>query len=177
MSDANSVRIQQKRKSRSLSWATWFVIVVNVVLLSSLGLARLYYGSFKNAVMNLRGEPLGVDSRSKSFANGHPGDTVIVPFYLTNHGAKSVEILGFRATCSCTVAEDVPFTIPPGSNKELRARIILSEHDVRAPVEVKMVLFTDIPNQHELALSIHGTVTTLSRDVGLEQSASLQPIQ
>jgi hypothetical protein len=118
----------------------------------SLSVAAAYY---------LKGQTLFVDSTSKSMGVASPGETVVVPFRLTNHGRERVRIVGCYAYCNCMLPGDLPFTMAPGEVRNFNVSIKMPTRvNLRgaksASLKFPLTLFTSIPAQSRVGLSIEG---------------------
>jgi hypothetical protein len=117
------------------------------------GVAR--FGSLNQALAYASGQRLLVDRAAKSFTLG-PGEGVgRVEFVLSNHFDRPIRVLGVRTSCTCTVAGDVPMTIPAGGRRPLEV-VVKVQPEARA-VDESVVVLTDAPGRRGLALRVTGT--------------------
>jgi len=143
----------------SLSWFAALLISVNLLLAIAVVAALLWFGSLATAVQVLGGRPLVVDATTKSFGVAEPGQTVEVTFNLVNYGSQPCRVVGTRLTCGCTVPQEIPFSIGPGETGKFRVVIRLPDEMVERDTNSVRV-YTNIPSQVELRLTITGQVRT-----------------
>jgi len=132
------------------------------VLLLALVFAR--YGSISTAIQVLQGQALTVDKVTKSFGVVAPGEQADVSFLLTNHNRVPVRIVGSRTVCDCIARDDRPFVLEPGESRPYDITIDLPSHPQL--VHRSLTLYTNIPGQTEVDLSIIGEVAESSNTTG-----------
>ena len=148
------------RASKSERVALYWCATTVIIICLTLGVIVVYgcvrFGSVRSAVAYLRGQRLIVDSQSRSAGALAIGDRRFVQFKLGNHSVHPVTVLGSRSSCTCLVAEDLPFAIPPSGTRQVRVRV----HPVegQGPFTQRVTLFTDCPGQAEVVLQISGSV-------------------
>jgi hypothetical protein len=160
-----------KPKKNLLSWLSLTFILTNFIFFILLGWAIFEYGSMRNAIDRVRGHVLVVDSSTKSFGNLTVGSRVDLTYRLTNVGNDTVRILGSQVDCTCVVYDDRPFRLAPRESREFQVSIEL----VEKPGKVRRVvtLFTNIPNQPKLELSIIGAVVDSTTPVERQGTGAL----
>lgn len=68
--------------------------------------------------------PITADMPSRNIGITHPGDTVSVPFYLTNKSDKTVVIDTLVSSCDCTTGNSKHSYIAPSCIETLNVRIV-----------------------------------------------------
>jgi hypothetical protein len=155
-----SVQRGHRAKGHSYSWMASLLIVSNLLLVVLLACAYVRFGSLEAARAWLRREQLSVDSATRSFGVGAPGQTLSVSFQLTNHGGDPVQILGYKSGCACSVPPEMPFSIGPYSRKVFLVSVHLTGKD--QPLRIPLTLFTDVPDQHHISLYVRGSISSKS---------------
>ncbi len=131
------------------------LLCVGMVLAAAL-LGAIRYGSIKASIAALRSEPLIVDDAKKSFGTMKARQTVRVDFEIQNMGDQPIELAGCRTTCDCVATSEFPTSIQPHEQKRLHFNITPAQ--ASANYAVGITVFTDVPTQPDVVLSIVGTV-------------------
>jgi len=142
------------------SWnKRWFLTVLMLFAAPAtfaLIVANLNLGSVKVATSYVRGEPLAVDAKVKSFGKSLPGQTQDVTFFVTNHGPDPFRVVGCRADCTCTAPKNLPMSLSPGETKPLHFTVHTDE--VKSDARISVTLYTTLATQRQVDLSIIGEV-------------------
>ncbi len=132
-----------------------------LVGLITCGFLSWRYGSLDNAIHAILGETLLVDSRENSVGPMHQGDEVTTEFRVTNLMSTPARILGAQTSCTCTVPDEMPFTIPAYSSRAFRVRVHapgstgLNDGE-SGPFRTELTLFTNDAKRSRVALAIRG---------------------
>jgi Protein of unknown function (DUF1573) len=145
-----------------LSWLASTLISGNLLLLVLVVWAFVRFGSIPAALHVLNGEPIIVDSNTKSFGKSKPDQRVRVEFQLTNHGSEPVRVVGSRIDCSCIVLDDKPFQIESGGTHPFELTIGLPKEPQK--VHRTLSLFTNVPGQQQVDLVVVGEVIAPATD-------------
>lgn len=81
--------------------------------------------------------------------------TIPIKFELLNQGATPVIFLGFSNSCSCTLVDEIPPTIPPFKPMTLSGYVQRDPENPSLEFKGNIRLFTNIPSQPEVFLSYH----------------------
>jgi hypothetical protein len=115
------------------------------------------FGSLAAAISYVKGQPLAVDAKVKSFGTANCGERVSVSFLLTNQSSERIRILGCRMGCSCTTPDNkMPFTLEAGAQSSFRISIVLDKPQF---VNADLALYTSAPGQPELEVLVIGEIT------------------
>ena len=52
-----------------------------------------------------------------------PGSEEVLTFYIVNLSHKEISVVGEESSCSCTLAENIPITVPPKEAAEIKVRV------------------------------------------------------
>ena len=105
---------------RALSPATLLVAAPAILVVTA------YYANpapFDRQFARLRGETVMVRPFALDYGELPPGGSATMALEVVNLSNEPVELLGGRSDCGCTVTQDLPQTIPPGSTATVRVRI------------------------------------------------------
>lgn len=94
-------------------------IFLLIVALLSLG-SMYRYGVLRNVLLLLAGEMVVVDSNYIVLGEVKDGEERHLEFVVRNLSFKGVEIIGAKASCSCTVAQDIPVVVRAMGSSILR---------------------------------------------------------
>jgi len=128
--------------------------LVAVLLASLSAFGYLRYGSIHNTLAAVRAETLIADSQSKSFGIVDGSKPVPVEFRLTNLSSRPIRILGSRTRCTCVAVDALPITIGPHQSHLFRLTIDAAGE--ARDIGEDILLYTNIPSQHEYQLSVVG---------------------
>jgi hypothetical protein len=119
--------------------------------------------SFLAAAYNQHGGRLVVDSAVKSFGEAPPRTSVKVTFALTNQSTRAVKIFGATPVCNlhgCLDLDNLPLDIPAKSRRDLAVLATMKEPGAFSG---EFTLFSDHPDQPEVALTVSGRVVGVER--------------
>jgi Protein of unknown function (DUF1573) len=156
---------QVRTRSRILGWRPGSATIVATCLafLSVIAWATGGLDSLRTAYRYMRGQTIFVDSHMQSFGIVSPGQPISVAFRLTNRGQRPVRIVGCKAICSCTVPNDLPFTLGIGESRILAVSVDNPKREPSSPPEslnLGMTLFTNNPNQPRVPLIVKGEISS-----------------
>lgn len=138
-------------------------LISAVVILGGVGAWGHYrFGSIRRAVAYLAGDRLFFDASSKPLGPVEPGQKGTVEFLLTNYSDDPVVILGAKASCSCSVPQNLPAAVAPGATQPLVISVSPNANSGSgAPGEIALIQFhTDHKRQSSLVVRITGEKTT-----------------
>lgn len=140
-------------------WRSWVVTALMTVAVLAIlaGWARYQFGSVGHALAYARGERLYVDEPVKSLGEVEAGRLYHVTFRLCNDSDRPVRIVGFRSSCGCTTASDLPMTIPPSKACWLVVRFVPKDKPKVSDTQVS--IYTDHAQRPEIGLRLIANVT------------------
>jgi hypothetical protein len=155
-------------RRRFPSWLLMFIVFSNICLLSCVVWAYAGFGSVAAAIDYYHGRYLRVRNTEASFFNATPGQDVRVSYIVENHGPRPVRILGCSLGCVGRPATKLPFVLEPGTARPFAVDVRVFAPRPSAPKLVRSpgALYTDDPNQPDLALSIAFTVSVPNDGAG-----------
>ena len=103
------------------------------------------------------GDRLIPDSYSKSFGNAESGSVPRVTFTLANFTKRSITILGSKSSCTCVLTLNLPMEIAPSQKLPLNIEVLTRRKT--GSVSESIRLYTDIPEECDLTLTLSGRVT------------------
>jgi len=156
-SDLREDRPGQSGERGQRSWLFTTILFLNITFLCLAFCAYGLFGSIDSAIRFVAGWGLFVDHASVSFGTAEPNQRRTVSFLLRNRGTAPIRVLGCRTSCTCVVPDQIPFSIAPGKTSQFRVSIIHMPGK-SGRIHLPVNLYTDSPNQRELALSIEGRV-------------------
>jgi hypothetical protein len=146
-------------KKVKLSTWTKATAATAIILIGGVwAVAVFLFGSTSAALAFLDGERLLLDSQSKSFGTVDPGTEQIITYTLMNRTGHSVTLIGSRTSCGCTVAADLPLTIPDSSAHKVRISVNTTRLAGKFSASVR--LFADDPKHSEIELKVQGWIRT-----------------
>ncbi len=100
----------------------WFVVAMTLVGIGFVFIiwAQLRFASYSFALHYLQGERVQVQIPLKQLGVHKLGDHIDAKVKITNHGDKSVTIVGAVADCSCVATSGLPKDIAPGETVHLQ---------------------------------------------------------
>ena len=147
--------IAARRAGRSMRfWLLQTLIVTTLALAITAMFVKLRFGRISAALGFLRGQHIVATESEKSLGEIQPGETRDVLFDVTNTTTRPLTLIGATTTCSCTVVENLPLTIPGASEQTVRVRVRIREKD--GPWSEKLQLLTDDSAQPRLTLRLVG---------------------
>jgi hypothetical protein len=159
-------------KTIQVKLSTWTkaTAAIGIILIVCVWIvAVLLFGSTSAALAFLDGERLLVDSRSKSFGTVDPGLDQSVRFSLTNWTGQPVTIVGFQASCSCTMATDLPLSIPDGGTRFVSVAVKTAK--LTGDFVATVRLFTDASSLPEVRLRVAGRFHRVLSTGGLDEQS------
>ena len=156
-----NVIIRPRYSSISIIKSAGFVIILTLLGVGSVAsLASLRYGSIKNAIARAKGHILLPDDWVKSFKNVSANQVTKIEYKIRNLSGHPIRLQGSQTSCSCTVVENFPRTIPSWGDTIIAVQIMAG------PPGKKMVggidLITDESKQPVLHLGYSMQVTAES---------------
>lgn len=146
------------RQLRALSKTLALALVLFAMLTI---FAHWRFGSLHSALMVWQGQPLSVDSATRSIGKVDSGMKLSRVFTFRNHSNTSIRIIGSMSTCSCLVVDELPITIPASGTNQLQVLVVVPDPSrTEGGVFSQSVdLLTSVPTQPEVLLRITGEVT------------------
>ncbi len=140
--------------SPRLSWVklTFLLSNIGLALLVVLGWAR--FGSVSSALGFLAGDRLVPDAYSKDFGTAKAREDAWVTFNLTNYSNRTIRVVGFKSSCTCAYASDLPMTIPAAATAPLKVKI--RSNSFKAFLSESIRLFTDDHRVRDPSLTVTG---------------------
>jgi hypothetical protein len=129
-----------------------------LILSTSFCYAYYSYGSVRNLLSAVRGQPLIVNSPRQSFGTIKPGEVARVPFRMENVSSSPVRVVGCFVHCSCLLDQQLPFTVMPGETAELLIKVPAVSADSGKEVSYSMELYTNLSTQQRIPLTVQGKV-------------------
>jgi hypothetical protein len=86
---------------------------------------------------------LSVDPSPKFVCSARQGDLITAMFRVTNPRKEPIKILGASTSCSCTVVDGLPVSLPPGNFGMIRLRIKVGVPDNAGKFVTSTQLFTN----------------------------------
>jgi hypothetical protein len=149
-------------KKRPLWFRVTMFIVMTTGATALVVLGSMYYfGSLATSLSYLAGDRLLVDSPSKYVGVVEAGEVQLLTFRFYNMNNSPIILLGSSASCSCTVADSLPITVPPHSYKEFLVKI--NAPSAGGPILSQLRIFTNAPRQPIVLLQISGQSLKSSR--------------
>lgn len=130
-----------------ISWMALTIILSNLGL-GTLALAGwIEFGSISSALGYLRGDRLIPDAYSKSFGTTPAGQTRTVEFLLTSYLSHPVKIIGFKSSCTCASASELPIEVPSSATVRLKVDVRPKTNQAGSssgfPISESVRLYTD----------------------------------
>jgi hypothetical protein len=119
--------------------------------------AYVQFGSLAAAKAYLDGLALLPDSFTKSLGRIRANEECHCDFELTNVSGLDVEVLGAEVSCSCVVADNLPFKIAPGQSRNLTLKVKARMQNVNKPFAHQVELYLSVPSK-PIFLSISAQV-------------------
>lgn len=54
-----------------------------------------------------------------------PGSEEVLTFYIVNLSQKEISVVGEESSCSCTLAENIPITVPPKRRRRSKCAFVI----------------------------------------------------
>lgn len=156
MESAPVTPVHVMASKRRLSWLATTLVTTALALLALAVWAVGRFDSIQGALKYASGETLLVDAATKTFGTREPGEKVNVAFKLINSGNAPIRIVGSRVGCSCTVPDELPFSLAAGERRLFQVSVSLPKEP--QGIQMPVTLFTNIAEQPELELTIVGEV-------------------
>ena len=131
-----------------LKWAGGFAAILVVIV----GIGISVFGSTEAAIARLRGESLGVTPGVLDFGAGKPGDKLTRVVTVHNYTNRPVKLIGGTSDCSCLAAKDMPITVKPGGQQEIRISFVMP-HANPGRMSRWVELYTDCLDQQRIRLN------------------------
>jgi hypothetical protein len=144
--------------TRSGVWVFTVLSSTTLLLLLIVAVGHFAFGSTSNAVAYLAGDRIFADATSKEFGQLKPGQVKRVEFKLHNYSKSSITIYGSSSSCTCTVAENLPLTIPAGETRSLPIQVETTEKAL-GRFEQTVKLYTNGNAKREFDLKLLGQIT------------------
>jgi hypothetical protein len=108
--------------ARGVVTAAGLLAAVTALLALPAGWAYFSFGSVEAALAYLRGERISVQPALVDVGPGATGDLRETTVELVNRTDHAVRVIGGTRDCSCTVADDLPLTIPAKEWRTIRVK-------------------------------------------------------
>lgn len=135
------------QEAKSREWLTSVAVLAGTVcggaVLVALG-GLFSFGSFSDAVAYFQGYRVVPVERVVSLSRAVVGQRATFAFRLRNLSGQPVRVVGADASCGCVAVDDLPLTIDPGTDVEMRAWFVPAERDLGNTIEHTIGLFLDI---------------------------------
>src|SRR5579875_2090125 len=139
-----------------LGWlltACAFITMLSVYLLW----AWATFGTSSSALAYLSGRRLLVDAPSRSVGTLVEGQTRRIQFVIMNYTDHPIELVGAGSSCTCTMAEDLPLTIPVSGRRPIT--VAVKAGTKQGKFSESVAVFTDDRNHPSMYLKIKGYVS------------------
>lgn len=138
---------------KAISTALTTIAILGIVV----AIAIFKLGSASNAIAYWQGHRVVIDGVQKSLGEVTAQSVIAIRYVVHNVTINPLTIQGVETSCTCTVVDDVPCTIQPGSAKLINVRITAPKdgHFWGA-----LTLFTDDAEIPKLKLGYEGSVVT-----------------
>ncbi len=149
-------KLEEGRKSFRVTWLVSALIAVSATLLIVAVGSVVAFGSIGRAIEYANGKRLSIAERTISLGKVSTNSHVDISFRLTNLGREPIQIIGSQADCSCLVQDERSFQIDGGATRNLTLNMELPAS--AGPIKRSVTVFTDVPTQEQVELSIVGEV-------------------
>lgn len=133
-------------------------MVGGAILLSAVFIFLIFFwrADLDTMLARLRGQPVALAPAIYDLGSAAEGQTKAFEVRLLNYSMKPVRIIGGSSSCSCTVIDELPLTVPSGGETtvSIRARFV----GTPGRFQHKYVLYTDSHEESSIVGQFFGFV-------------------
>lgn len=130
-------------KQSNIRWLKSSLLIAVVAGIVLTGFASWRFGSVGAAVARMRGEVLYVKSRTIELPTVRAGEKAPVTVTIRNVRSTPVRILGARMSCSCASPMNLPLTLAPYEEQNLKFEVYTVKSDAGTTLRESATLLTN----------------------------------
>jgi hypothetical protein len=124
--------------------------------------AQIGFGSLRNMSAYLRGDLVLAEFNILDLGRVEPGKDYTAAFIVRNVSAGSVNVLGARTCCGCSLLSHLPLTVEPNEQVEVVFLFQVAASQPTGPVKREILLLLDKGGGHGPILAIEAEVVDLT---------------